>query len=136
MTTVRGPENGTRRVALWLAFASLLSSPVFAQDELSAPMDEVVVSGEFPGPGMWKVTRANGDGHVLWIVSDPPPLPKRMKWKSKDVEAVAIGAQEILRDSGVSMQPDEKIGFFRGITLLPVARREAITASCSGLASM
>jgi len=42
-----------------------------------------------------------------------------MAWKSKEVEAVALGAQEILRDSSVSMQPDEKIGFFRGMTLLP-----------------
>ena len=78
------------------------------------------MTGEYPGPGMWKVTRADdADGHVLWIVGEPPPLPKRMKWKSKDVEAVALGAQEILRDSAVSMEPDEKIGFFRGMTLLP-----------------
>jgi hypothetical protein len=42
-----------------------------------------------------------------------------MKWKSKDIEAVALGAQEILRDSAVTMEPDEKIGFFRGLTLLP-----------------
>ncbi len=86
-----------------------------ALPNLKPPLDEVVVTGEFPGPGMWKVTRA-GDAasHVLWIVGEPPPLPKRMKWKSKDIEAVALGAQEILRDSAVSMEPDEKIGFFRG----------------------
>jgi hypothetical protein len=35
------------------------------------------------------------------------------------VEAAALGAQEILRDSAVSMEPDEKIGFFRGMTLVP-----------------
>jgi hypothetical protein len=114
----------------------MLSLPIFAQDEFTAPMDEVVVSGEYPGPGMWKVTSANADGHVLWIVSDPPPLPKRMKWKSKDVEAVAISAQEILRDSAVSMEPDEKIGFFRGMTLLPAileARRNPEDAKLKDL---
>jgi hypothetical protein len=85
-----------------------------------APLEEVVVTGEFPGPGMWRVTRsADAENHVLWIVGDPPPLPMRMKWKSKDVEAVAQSAQEILRDTSVSMQPDEKIGVFRGMTLLP-----------------
>jgi hypothetical protein len=73
------------------------------------PIDEVVVTGEFPGPGMWKVTRAETDGHILWIVGEPPPLPKRMKWKSKGIEAVALSAQEILRDSAVNMEPDEKI---------------------------
>lgn len=99
------------------------AEPVAVTEPESPPdalMDEVVVSGEFPGPGLWKITRANdADHHVLWIIGDPPPLPKRMKWKSKDVEAVAAGAQEILRDSGVSMNTDEKIGFFRGLTLLP-----------------
>src|SRR5688572_25841435 len=105
----------------------LIGAQVFAQTpELppepgsEGPIDEVVVSGEYPGPGLWKITRADdGEQHVLWIIGDPPPLPKRMKWKSKDVEAVAASAQEILRDSGVTMDTDEKIGFFRGLSLLP-----------------
>ena len=42
---------------------------------MSEPLEEVVVTGEFPGPGMWKVTRADdAAGHVLWIVGEPPPL--------------------------------------------------------------
>jgi hypothetical protein len=102
----------------WAADAETPRTPPDSQPE--APLDEVVVSGEYPGPGLWKITRANdADHHVLWIIGDPPPLPKRMKWKSKDVEAVALSAQEILRDSGVNMNTDEKIGFFRGLTLLP-----------------
>lgn len=90
----------------------------------SEPLEEVVVTGEFPGPGMWKVMRADDTaGHVLWIVGDPPPLPKRMQWKSREVEAVVESAQEILRDSTVTMEPDEKIGFFRGMTLVPAMLR-------------
>ena len=90
------------------------------------PIEEVVVNGEFPGPGMWKVWRADGAAdrpatHVLWIVGEPPPLPKRMEWKSKDVEAVALRAQELLRDASADMEPDEKIGVFRGLSLLPAA---------------
>ena len=100
-------------------------------------LEEIVVTGEFPGPGMWKVTRADDpSGHVLWIVADPPPLPKRMKWKSKDFEAVALGSQEILRDATVSMASDEKIGFFRGLTLLPAmleARRNPDEAELKDL---
>jgi hypothetical protein len=87
------------------------------------PMEEVVVTGEFPGPGMWKVWRAQEPAHVLWIVGDPPPLPKRMQWKSRDVESVALRSQEILLDASVRMQPDEKIGVFRGLTLLPAAMK-------------
>ena len=76
-------------VVLWLVLV-----PVWAQapaaTEPTEALDEVVVSGEYPGPGLWKITRADAtDGHVLWIVGEPPPLPRRMKWKSKDIEAVA-----------------------------------------------
>ena len=96
-----------------------------------------VVSGEYPGPGLWKVTRADDpSGHVMWIVGEPPPLPKRMKWKSKDIEAVALGAQEILLDSAVRMDADEKIGFFRGVTLMPAmleARRNPDDAKLKDL---
>jgi len=107
---------------LWGAvFTAMAQAPT-----AEAPMEEVVVTGEFPGPGMWKVWRDDGPAdeparHVLWIVGEPPPLPKRMQWKSKDVEAVAVRAQEILRDSSVDMEPDEKIGLFRGLSLLPAA---------------
>jgi TraB family protein len=87
------------------------------------PIEEVVVTGEFPGPGMWRITRPGDDGHELWIVGDPPPLPKRMKWKSRDVESVALRSQEILLDASVRMDPDEKIGVFRGLSLLPSAMK-------------
>lgn len=88
------------------------------------PLEEVVVTGEFAGPGMWRVTKP-GDAadHVLWIIGDPPPLPKRLSWKSKSVEAVVLRAQEILRDASVTMEPDEKIGVFRGLALMPAAMK-------------
>jgi len=59
-----------------------------------------------------------------------------MKWKSKDIEAVAVGAQEILFDSAVRMDADEKIGFFRGLTLIPAileARRNPNDATLKDL---
>src|SRR5262245_58982631 len=90
--------------------------------EESEQLDEVLVSGVYPGPGLWKITRAEDvTGHALWIVGEPPPLPKRMTWKSQDIEAVALASQEILLDSSVRLNTDEKIGFFRGVTLLPAA---------------
>jgi hypothetical protein len=114
------PRCAVSSVALWLlVFSAWAQTPEAAPAETEA-LDEVVVSGEFPGPGLWKITRADdATGHVLWIVGEPPPLPKRMKWKSTDIEAVALGAQEILFDSAVRMDTDQKIGFFRGMTLLP-----------------
>jgi hypothetical protein len=130
------PRFAVSSFSTWLAIAAICAQvPATAQDV--EPLDEVVVSGEYPGPGLWKITRADdAAGHVMWIVGEPPPLPKRMKWKSKDIEAVALGAQEILRDSAVRMDADEKIGFFRGITLLPAileARRNPDDAKLKDL---
>src|SRR5205085_8897634 len=90
--------------ALLLAVGAGAQTPVPPND--GAPIDEIVITGEYPGPGLWKVTR-DGEpaGHTLWIIGDPPPLPKRLAWKSSAVEAVVLRSQEILRDTGVTMQP-------------------------------
>jgi uncharacterized protein YbaP (TraB family) len=54
--------------------------------------DEVTVIGERPGPEMWKLTKAD---RVLWVLGTLDPLPKRMRWRSAQVEA-AIARSEIV----------------------------------------
>jgi uncharacterized protein YbaP (TraB family) len=79
----------------------------------SAQLDEVVVTGERPGPRMWKVTK--GD-HVLWILGTMDVLPKRMTWRSEAVEAVLRDAQEVIpgRPSfDVSLGPIEAFRLYR-----------------------
>ncbi len=94
-----------------------------AEVDAGAPLEEIVVTGEFPGPGMWKITRpGDAAGHTLLIAADPWALPKRMRWKSRDIETAARGSQEILRDVAVAMEADEKIGVLRGLTLVPALR--------------
>jgi hypothetical protein len=111
------------RKSLTLLFAILCTQApefVLAQAvEPEAPLEEVVVSGEYAGPGMWKVTHKDHPGHVLWIVGEPPPLPKRLSWRSQKVERVALQSQEILLQPSVSIKPDEEIGIFKGLTLVP-----------------
>ena len=69
--------------------AALLAASTSAQMPVadpSIPMDEIVVSGDYAGPGLWRVTRdADSGGHTLWIIGDPPPLPKRLAWRSAAV---------------------------------------------------
>jgi uncharacterized protein YbaP (TraB family) len=48
-------------------------------------LDDVVVTGEHTGPGMWHVHR--GDAHV-WILGSMSPLPKGITWRSKQLEEV------------------------------------------------
>jgi uncharacterized protein YbaP (TraB family) len=85
------------------------------------PIDEVVVSGEQPGPGLWKVSRG---GHVLWILGTLSPLPKRMTWRSAEVEKIVARSKEVIGQE--SVRPD--VGFFRGITLLPSLLRARYNA--------
>jgi uncharacterized protein YbaP (TraB family) len=57
------------------------------------PLVEIEVIGERPGPSMWKISK---DNHVLWLMGTLEPLPKRMTWRSKAVEAVLAQSQEVL----------------------------------------
>ncbi len=54
---------------------------------------EVDVTGERPGPSLWRVSK--GD-HVAWLLGTLDPLPKRMTWRSREVEGVVAHAQEVL----------------------------------------
>jgi hypothetical protein len=97
-------------------------NPVVSQAQTSEqPLEEIVVTGEFSGPGMWEVTHPDHPGHTLWIVGEPPLLPHGIRFSSKKVAIVASQSQEILQRPALSMQPDEKVGVFRMLTLLPAA---------------
>ena len=69
--------------------------PALAQE--TPPEDQgvqqVEVTGERPGPSLWRVSK--GD-HVVWLLGTLDPLPKRMKWRSRQVEQVVAVAQEVL----------------------------------------
>lgn len=102
-----------------LCFA--LATPAFAQEPLvPAPpadtdtpvMETVLVTGEQPGPGLWKVSK--GD-HEMWILGTWSPLPANMQWHSKQAEERIAQAQEVLMAPKASIG----VGFFRSITLLP-----------------
>lgn len=110
---------------LALAIAAVIAAtPVFAQQASPATnatlpirdMETLVVSGVQPGPGMWKVSR--GD-HVLWVLGTLSPLPKRMEWESRDVEAVIAQAQEVIEPPSAKI--DSKLGLFQQLLLAPKA---------------
>lgn len=79
-------------------------------------IDEVLVTGERPGPGMWHISK---DGHDLWVLATLRPLPKNMTWRSVLVEQRIASSQEVLSPPDV----DVDVGFFRGITLIPALLR-------------
>jgi len=89
----------------WHSFiaASLFIGCAVAQEPGSEtevpPMQEVLVTGEQPGPGLWKVS--SGD-HTLWILGEIAPQPGKVKWRSKKFETQLAKSQEVILDfSGV-----------------------------------
>jgi uncharacterized protein YbaP (TraB family) len=54
---------------------------------------EVEVTGERPGPRLWRVSK--GD-HVVWLLGTLDPLPRKMIWRSKEVEAVLGEVQAVI----------------------------------------
>jgi uncharacterized protein YbaP (TraB family) len=61
-------------------------------------MDEVVVTGEWPGPQMWKISK--GD-HVVWILGTLQPLPKEMIWKQIELDRVLMQSQQVIGRTSV-----------------------------------
>ena len=102
-----------RRAALLLA--ALLGLGPAVPAEL---LDEVLVTGEQPGPAMWQVKR--GD-HTLWIVGTLTPLPSKLSWRSQQVEDVIAKSGEILgRYQG---RAKIKGGNFAALRFLPAIMR-------------
>jgi uncharacterized protein YbaP (TraB family) len=91
----------------------LIATPLWADvPPPDSTLAEVLVTGERPGPGMWRVSKAN---HELWILATLEPLPKQMTWRSQIVEARIAESREVLAPPSIAAD----IGFFRALTLLP-----------------
>lgn len=63
--------------------------------------EEVLVLGEQPGPGLWKVSKS---GHTLWILGTYVPTPRGMLWRSKQVDAVIAASNEVLGPYSASLR--------------------------------
>jgi uncharacterized protein YbaP (TraB family) len=96
------------------ASVAVEAAPAATVQADGATLDAIVVSGEQPGPGLWKVSKGE---HVLWVLGTLSPLPKRMHWQSKEVEARIAESQEVLLSPNVAVST--QLGFFGKLALLP-----------------
>jgi hypothetical protein len=93
----------------WLLFGLVLCGPALhAQEPPEPALEEVLVVGEHPGPGMWKVSRRS---HTLFILGTHVPLPKDFVWRSKEVESVIARSSEVLGAYSVSLRVDQESAF-------------------------
>lgn len=103
--------------ALAIAAACVLARPVDAAQE---ELETVVVTGEVPGPGLWKVSK--GD-HVMWVLANHQPLPKGLSLRTQQIDARIAESQEVLYPPYVNIQPN--IGMIRGFSLGSAGDRAA-----------
>lgn len=116
-----------KKRVLPLLLAGALAAPAWSQTEAPAQVDtavaaqepaeaqeKVVVVGQRPGPGLWKISK--GD-NVLWVFGTYGPLPPKVQWRAHEVQAILARSQEVL--SPPSATP--KLGVFQIARLVPLA---------------
>lgn len=108
----------TSRAAL--AAVLLTFSLTIHAGESEPEMETVLVTGEQPGPGLWKVSR---DGHVMWVFGTIGALPDTIKWRTKELEARIAESQEVLFPGWPRV--DVEIGVLEGLMLAPAAFKAA-----------
>lgn len=92
--------------------ATLAEAPGQQNSSEEPAPEKILVVGQRPGPGLWKVSK--GD-HVLWVFGTYSPLPKKMEWRSHEVEAILAKSQEFI------WPPSPKVPYFQIARALPFA---------------
>jgi hypothetical protein len=80
-------------LSIFLGSAVIGATSTAATPPGQAILEEVLVTGERPGPGMWRVSKGS---HDLWILATLDPLPKKMFWRSRLVEKRISSSQLVL----------------------------------------
>ena len=86
----------TALLVAWLAASSTAVCAEPGSAAVAVPPDqlqELVVTGERTGPGLWHVHK--GASH-LWILGSISPLPKGITWRSTHVERLLASTSEVL----------------------------------------
>lgn len=90
----------------------LMALAAAAHADAPPTLETVVVTGAQPGPGLWRVTK---DDHEMWILGTLTPLPPKLVWISRDVEATIAHSQEVLLGPSAELN----VGVMSGLFLLP-----------------
>jgi uncharacterized protein YbaP (TraB family) len=79
-------------VLLYPPMSGAADLPTGTAAQVAAPV-QVVISGGYRGPKLWRVSK---DGHALWVLGTVAPLPKRMVWQTDDIQGLLRRTQEVI----------------------------------------
>ena len=112
---------------------ALLAPAARAQSaDTAAELETLTVSGEQPGPGLWALR--HGD-HSLWMLATVAPVPKDLKWRSRQLEAVIARSQVVIAPPVVDLDASE-IGFFQKISMVATLVKSAVLPGKQTLADV
>ena len=81
------------------------SSPTGAPtDYVATLVEEVLVTGEHPGPGLWKISKGP---NTLRVLGTHAPLPSGLIWQSKEVESAIANSDAVLGAYSVLLRVDQ-----------------------------
>ena len=95
-----------RRMAPLLLLTPLVTHGAAPESQPLPELETFVVTGEQPGPALWKVTRKD---HTLWILPTYGPLPAQLVWKSAQVEDVIRNSQEVYALEKIPVEPRDDV---------------------------
>ena len=105
------------KLLAWVVGLTCISGAGWAQDVIEtsgAPVHNILVVGQKPGPALWRVSKGN---HVLWVFGTYSPLPQKMEWRSQQVENALAQSQELLGAPGSAMS----VGWANSFNILTAA---------------
>ena len=102
------------------ALAALFLVSLTANAQSPDEMETVLVTGEQPGPGLWRVSR---DGHVMWVFGTIYEVPDTIRWRTREIEARIAESQEVLYPGWPDVRLD--VSAFEFLTLVPSAFKAA-----------
>jgi hypothetical protein len=108
-----------RRRTYWCLLAALAfpaprpvlaqaAAPAAAGGDAPKTLETVVVSGRMPGPGLWRVARGE---NALYLLGTIAPLPAKMEWESREVDAILARTDEVLAPAGAEARVGARDAF-------------------------
>jgi uncharacterized protein YbaP (TraB family) len=87
---------------LWVLATAAAAAPTATPATGPVILEELVVTGIQPGPGLWRVSRGDGEGEA-WILATVTPLPRDMQWRTGEVEAILATADAVIAPAWVEV---------------------------------
>ena len=100
-------------VAFSIAGSTLVGAEPVPTPQTAEGNEEVLVSGERPGPPLWKVRQGDNTLYILAAIS---PTPKNLQWRSREVEAVLDRATAFVDTTSTTIGANiKKIGYLKAV---------------------